>query len=153
MPKALPLRELLTYPVVISVSNYVGLAFMEILFCALLPLFLSTPPEYGGLGFSPAVIGYILGALGTYIGAFQMIFFAMLVRRFGERRVFIMGMLTFMVNSFMFPLINTVARHTGVTLVVWTLLAFALSLMGLAYLCFGKHVALTQLKKTKAHGT
>ena len=54
-----PLRELLVYPVVISILNYVCLAFLNISLKALLALFLAMPLEIGGLNLSPPIIGYM----------------------------------------------------------------------------------------------
>lgn len=134
--KHLPIRDLLTYPVIISVSNYASIAFIEMSFLAFYPLFMSTPVEFGGLGLSPSTIGYILGALGAYIGTFQILFFPKFVRRFGERRVFINGVLVFMVYPFLFTLISIIVRGSGVTWVVWALLAFTFSLRGFTEMSF-----------------
>ena len=62
LDKPLSLRQLLSYPVFISVANYASLAFLEMSYSALIPLFLAMPIEIGGLGFDPRRIGYILGA-------------------------------------------------------------------------------------------
>ncbi|KAF8348802.1 major facilitator superfamily domain-containing protein [Amanita rubescens] len=134
--KPLPLREILTYPVVLSVSNYVTLAFLEIMFTSLVPLFMAMPIELGGLGFTPMVIGSLLGILGAYTGVFQVLFFARLVRRFGPRGLFIVGMLTFCVYSVIYPLINIVARRTGVTWAVWSLLFIPLFLYPIKDMCY-----------------
>jgi len=100
-----PLRELLVYPVVISVLNYVSLAFLNISVNALLPLFLAMPLEIGGLNLSPPIIGCIIGSYGAAGAIFQAIYFASIVRRWGERRVFIVAMSTFM------PVFFTVALN------------------------------------------
>ena len=134
----LPLKELLTYPVVLSVFNYASVAFMDVMFISLLPLFMAMPIELGGLGFTPMAIGYVLGTLGVWSGLFSMLFSGRLLRRFGERKMFIMGMLGFTVNFTMFPLINIVAHRTGVTWVVWCLLTFSLSLVPVMDTCFSK---------------
>ncbi|KAF8718255.1 hypothetical protein AX14_012063 [Amanita brunnescens Koide BX004] len=123
------LRKLLTYPVILSISNYATLAFLEIMFISLLPLFMAMPIELGGLGFTPMAIGYILGTVGIWMGLFSVLFLARLLRRFGERRLFIVAILAFSVDFVMLPLINIVARQTGVTWIVWCLLAFSLSLL------------------------
>ncbi|KAM6504172.1 Major facilitator superfamily domain containing protein [Amanita muscaria] len=128
--KPLPLNKLLTYPVVLSVCNYFCIALMDRAFLSLAPLFMSTRVELGGLGCNPATIGYVLGALGACIGIVQIAFFSRLVRRFGERRIFIMGILTIAINSLLFPVISGITRRNGVTWVVWCLFAFALSLRG-----------------------
>ncbi|KAM6495126.1 major facilitator superfamily transporter [Amanita muscaria] len=129
-------NELLTYPVVLSVCNYFCIALMEIAFISLLPLLMSTPVEFGGLGCSPAIIGYVLGALGAYVGVVQIVFFSKLVRRFGERRIFIMGVLTMAINSLLLPLISSITRKNGVTWVVWCLLAFVLALKAVLDMSF-----------------
>lgn len=108
-----PLRELLVYPVVISVSNYVSLAFLNISLNALLPLFLAMPLEIGGLNLSPPIIGYMIGSYGAASAIFYVIYFASIVRRWGERRVFIMAMSTFIPVFSLLPLINFVARGWG----------------------------------------
>ena len=108
-----PLRELLVYPVVISISNYVSLAFLNIAIYALLPLFLAMPLEIGGLNLSPPLIGYIIGSYGAASAIFQGFYFSKIVRRWGERRVFIAAMSTFTPIFLLLPLINFVARGWG----------------------------------------
>lgn len=132
------LRELLTYPVVLSVSNYAALALMDIVFLSLLPLFMAMPIELGGLGFTPMVIGCVLGTLGAWTGISSVLFCARLIHRFGEKRVFIAGMLIFCINSTMLPLINIIARQIGLTWVVWCLLVFSLSLVPMVDMCYSK---------------
>jgi len=51
--KPLPLRSLLTNPVLISVANYTMLALLGMVAAALMPLIWSTPIEFGGLDVSP----------------------------------------------------------------------------------------------------
>ena len=131
------LRQLLVYPVVISVSNYVFLAFLNISVSALLPLFLAMPLDIGGLDLSPPTIGCIIGSYGAASAIFQAIYFARIVRRWGERTVFIAAMSTFMPVFLLLPLINFVARRYGqlsfgVCLLVSWLLAM-ISLMDMAY--------------------
>ena len=109
----MPLRELLVYPVVISISNYVCLAFLNISLNALLPLFLAMPLEIGGLNLSPPIIGYIIGSNGAASAIFQAIYFARIVRRWGERRLFIVAMSTFLPVFLLLPLINFVAQGWG----------------------------------------
>ena len=62
--KPLPLRKLLVYPVILSISNYIVLAFLFTALSALFPLFLAMPLEIGGLDLDPAKIGYITGLTG-----------------------------------------------------------------------------------------
>ena len=51
-----PLRGLLVFPVLISITNYGLLALLDISKAALHPLFLSTPIAFGGLGLSPPTV-------------------------------------------------------------------------------------------------
>jgi MFS family permease len=132
-----PFHELFVYPVVISISNYVSLAFLNISLNALLPLFLAMPLEIGGLNLDPPIIGCIIGSYGAAGALFQAIFFARMVRRWGERRLFIAAMSTFLPVFLLFPLINFVARgwgqlSFGVCILVGILLIM-IALMDVAY--------------------
>ncbi|KAF8875931.1 major facilitator superfamily transporter [Infundibulicybe gibba] len=115
----LPVRDLLTRPVIISISNYMVLAFLEIMLDALLPLFFAMPIRIGGLGFGPSTIGYIMGLYGVGVGVFEATFFAPTTRRFGERRIFLGGIMSFMPMFLLLPVMNYIARRSGVNLVVW----------------------------------
>jgi len=135
--KPVPLRALLTFPVVISVSNYMVIAFLNISLNALLPLFFAMPVEYGGLGFSPPLIGYIIGCYGIFTGLFQVFCFGTIVRCLGERSVFIIGTWPYLLVFIAFPLMNIYARRFGVTSVVWIVIAIVLVMMAVMDLAFG----------------
>ena len=111
---------------------------MDIMFTSLLPLFMAMPIELGGLGFTPMAIGYVLGTLGVWTGIFSMLFLARLIRKFGERRLFIAGMLAFSIDFIMLPVINIVARRIGVTWIVWCLLTLSLFLVPIMSMCYSK---------------
>jgi hypothetical protein len=121
-----PFRDLLVGPVILSIANYGALAVLDIALSALQPLFFSTPIENGGLGFSPARIGLVLGVFGLLNGGFQGFCFAKIVGRVGLRRTFMLGMASFMVIFSLFPLINKLAREYGVRSQVWSALAVQL---------------------------
>ena len=53
----LPLRALLTRPVVVSVANYCVIALLDVTAGTLIPLVWSTSVELGGLNMSPTSIG------------------------------------------------------------------------------------------------
>jgi MFS family permease len=108
-----PLRDLLTYPVVLSVANYVCLAFLGIAFSALFPLFLAMPLEIGGLHLDPPLIGLIIGSYGAAGAVFQGFFFSKAVRYFGERRIFIACVSTFLPVFCLLPTMNVAARAYG----------------------------------------
>ena len=135
----LPLRELLVYPVVISISNYVCLAFLNISLTALLPLFLAMPLEIGGLNLSPPIIGYIIGTFGIASAIFHTFYSASIIRRWGERRVFIAAMSTLIPVFLLPPLINFVARGWGrLSFGVCILVGILIILMVLMDLAYGE---------------
>jgi MFS family permease len=117
-----PLRQLLSFPVVISVSNYVLLAFLNISATALLPLFLHMPLTMGGLALEPHQIGYIMGVYGGGTGLIQMVFFARVVRRFGVRSIFVWSTSSFIPMFLIFPVISTITKHQGISALVWGLI-------------------------------
>ncbi|KAL1716993.1 major facilitator superfamily domain-containing protein [Schizophyllum commune] len=131
------LRELLTFPVVISIANYVALAFIENMELSLIPLFLAMPLKIGGLGLTPAQIGYILGSYGVATSAFQALLFARITRKLGARTVFVIGMASFIPMTLGFPIMSVMARAWGgVTMGVWFMvgmLVLMLCVMDLAY--------------------
>ncbi|KAJ7911436.1 major facilitator superfamily transporter [Mycena leptocephala] len=132
-----PLRELLIFPVIISVSNYVALGFLNTSMGALLPLFLAMPIEIGGLGLAPPKIGLILSAYGLATGLFQILFFARFIHRFGEKRVFINGLITCLPVFALFPIMSMIARHFGLSFVIWGLVGCVLALGALMDTSFG----------------
>ncbi|KAF8220943.1 MFS general substrate transporter [Tricholoma matsutake] len=132
------LRQLLTFPVVLSVSNYTALAFLNITLLAIMPLFFTMPIELGGLGFTPSLIGYILGSCGVLIGLFQVFCFSRIVRYLGERSVFNIGMRAYLIVFTVLPVMGAYAQRFGVTFVVWILIGLVLVMMAfmdMAYAC------------------
>ncbi|KAJ2922837.1 hypothetical protein H1R20_g14256, partial [Candolleomyces eurysporus] len=132
-----PLRDLFVYPVIISISNYVSIAFLNICMNALVPLFFAMPIEIGGLGLDPPTIGLTMGMYGLGCGAFQALFFSPIVRRYGEKRIFMFGVFTFIPMFAMFPVISLVARHYGLCTRVWILVTIFLSLLAVMDLAYG----------------
>jgi MFS family permease len=122
--------DLLTFPVIISISNYFILAFLSIAVNALLPLFYHMPISMGGLDLDPVAIGYLMGMYGAGTGLFQLLFFARIVRRYGTRRVFILSLSMFIPMFAMFPATSIVAKAYGVDcLAVWVLVGLILFLL------------------------
>ncbi|KAF8878527.1 major facilitator superfamily domain-containing protein [Infundibulicybe gibba] len=150
------LRGLLVYPVLISVSNYMSLAFLDIMLGALLPLFFAMPIEIGGLGFEPSTIGYIMGMYGLGNGIFQVLFFARIVRRFGTRSVLIGGMMNFIPICILFLVMSAIAQHFGVNIVVWSIIALMMPLMsstGMAHGCVFMYVTASSPNKQSLGAT
>ncbi|KAJ3983658.1 major facilitator superfamily domain-containing protein [Lentinula detonsa] len=134
---ALPLRNLFTYRVLLSVSNYVALAFLNICFNALLPLFLAMPLDIGGLGLPPSAIGYVMGGYGAATGIFQFFWFAKVNRMLGEKRVFMTGMMVLPGCFAMMPIISLVAQRWGVSAFVWVMIAFTMMLAVIMDMAYG----------------
>ena len=137
--KPLPLRKLLVYPVILSISNYVVLAFLNISLSALIPLFLAMPLEIGGLDLDPPKIGYIIGLNGLGSAMFQALYFAPIVRYFGERKVFIMAISTFLPIFLSLPMINLAALMLGKqSPVVWLIVLVLLSCQAFLDMAYGR---------------
>lgn len=133
----LPLRQILVWPVIISVANYLTLAFLNIMLVALLPLFFATSVEIGGLGLSPPIIGYLWGGYGAATGIFSVLFFAKILRYIGEKRVFFFGMISFVPIFILMPITSICARMWGVGPLVWSLVMLQLSMMVLMDMSYG----------------
>lgn len=131
------IRSILVRPVLLSVANYGTLCLLDIAYRAIQPLFFSTPIALGGLGFTPATIGLVLGLFGLMNGSLQALFFARVVRCWGPKRVFMAGMVCFVPLFGMFPVINALARYNGVTGIVWAAIIFQLAISVLMDMSFG----------------
>lgn len=79
------------------------------------------PLELGGLALTPPVIGLIMGIYGASTGVFQIIFFPILVGRFGEKQVVLNGMMSCFPVFALFPIVNSLAKSFGFSPVVWVL--------------------------------
>ncbi len=134
----IPVRALLTRPVIWSVANYAALAFLEIAYRAIQPLFFSTPVELGGLGLPPSTIGLILGSFGIMDGIFQALFFARFVERWGPKRVFQVGMSMFVVLFALYPVMNVLARTGGMSSHVWGLVVLQLAVLVIVDMSYGE---------------
>ena len=119
--KPLPLRSLLTERVIIAAGNYAFLALIEIAFRAIQPVFLSTPVALGGLGFSPSVIGNILSTYGVLNGIFQVFFFAKIIKHWGTKKTYLVGLVLALPAFALFPILSLLARKEGLSRPVWAL--------------------------------
>ncbi|KAI9452893.1 MFS general substrate transporter [Lactarius psammicola] len=136
--KPLPLRALLTRPVVVSVANYCMISLLEMIAVTLIPLIWSTSVEFGGLGMNPASIGLWMAGYGFVNGVFQFVAFPRIIRRLGPRRVFIASILCFIPVYIMFPFENLALRHPsrGANVVAGLLVILQLSAIGFADMGF-----------------
>lgn len=121
-----------------SIANYAALAFLEIAYRAIQPLFFSTPVELGGLGLPPSTIGIILGSFGVMDGVFQALFFAKFVGWWGQKRVFQVGMSMFIPLFLLYPVINILAKANGITPLVWSLIFLQLALLVIMDMAYGE---------------
>ncbi|KAI6045952.1 MFS general substrate transporter [Pisolithus marmoratus] len=118
------------------IANYGILAMVEICMFVLLPLFLSTPIELGGLGQTPAMIGLWMSGYGIVNSLFQAFFFAPLVSHFGKRTLFRVSYACFVPIFAIFPVVNCVARRWGVWWGVWGLMGCQLGLAVITDMAF-----------------
>jgi MFS family permease len=95
------------------------------------------PIAIGGLALPPSKIGLILALQSVAIALFQILFFAKLIRRFGERRVMIGGMSMYLFIFAFISIISITARESGLTIIVWALVGCLLSFSVIADMCFG----------------
>ena len=137
MDKPLPLRALLTRPVVVSVANYGVFGLLDMIGLTLIPLVWSTSVDLGGLGMSPASIGLWIAAYGFVNGIFQFVAFPPTVERFGLRRVFIASVLSFFPGYIVFPFENLALRHSSRPTAV-LLIMLQLSAISFAEMAFSK---------------
>ncbi|KAJ7746327.1 member of major facilitator superfamily multidrug-resistance, DHA1 sub-family [Mycena metata] len=116
-----PLRGLLTRPVIVAASNYAALSLVDIALRAVHPVFLATPIEYGGLGLPTPRIGNLLSIFGVLNGGFQVFFFARLHDYLGSKKTFTLGVALALPTFALFPILSYLASKQGVTLFVWSL--------------------------------
>ena len=150
--KTLPLRALLTRPVVISVANYGVIGLLGIITEAVIPLVWSTSVRFGGLGMSPASIGLWMAGYGTMSGVVQLAAFPSIVRRFGPRNVFIASIFSFFPIYLMFPFQNLALRHSSRGLYPTTglLILLQLSAILVVEMGFGKFFITYQLHRARS---
>ena len=122
----------------LSIANYLFLAFIDMAFLSLQPLFFATPVDLGGLGLPPPTIGLYLGIFGLLSGTVQALFFSKAVRIFGLKKLFIMGLFCFIPLFALFPVISLLAREWGLSPAVWTLVASQLLLSCVTGFSYGR---------------
>jgi MFS family permease len=136
----IPLKELFKSPILIPIANYGSLAFLEMGFSALLPLFYSVPVELGGLSLSTPIIGLCLGAFGLANGIIQALFFAKLIDIWGPKRIYMAGVTGYLVIFAMFPIIHFSVRQWGFSPFIWLLVGFQLCVEIIVVMGFGETI-------------
>ena len=137
-----PFRAVLTKPVILSVANYLFLAFIDMALISLIPLFFATPLHLGGLGLSPPTIGLYLGIFGLVSGAAQGLFFSKVVKLFGLKNVFLVCLSCFIPLFALFPIISHFVLEQGRSPAVWALVAFLFLLNCASEFTFGRRPVL-----------
>ena len=139
--KPLPLRQLLTRPVLVSVANYSTLALLGMVSAALMPLVWSTSIEFGGLGLSPASIGLWLSVYGCINGIFQFAVFPQAVKRFDLRSIFITSIGVFAIVYTMFPLESLTLRRAADN-PAWLLILLQLTGLSISKMGYSKFLVI-----------
>jgi len=117
-------RELLTYPVIIAILNFLTLDFLNTCQSVLQPLFFSMPVDVGGVGLDTVHIGYILGGYRAFIAFFMATACPRIIQAYGEQYAFIAAIYGILVSMVLFPIIAFSARHFGLSTSVWIAIGF-----------------------------
>ncbi|KAF8840923.1 MFS general substrate transporter [Paxillus ammoniavirescens] len=131
-----PLRSLLTPKVLVPVACHASVSVLQFALIALQALFYSTPIEDGGLGFTPATIGFWMSCQGVANGIIQAFLFAPLVSNLGAKRLFRIGHGAYALAFGLFPIIHMIAWRSGIVWPVWALLACQLFLSVIQFMSF-----------------
>ncbi|KAF5383858.1 hypothetical protein D9615_003796 [Tricholomella constricta] len=142
-----PLLRILLIPrVLISITNFAFLAFLDQSLLVLLPLIYSTPMHLGGLGLPPSTIGNILGVWGVINGSVQIFCFAWVRMRLGHRACYMLGIGGLGACFALFPVLATLAQWDGGTVGVWVWCGIVLQLSAymfsyMSYACMFMYIA------------
>lgn len=133
-----PFSALLIPQVLIPLSVYMFLAFIDMSSQVLRPLVYSTSISLGGLGFDPYRIGMIMGIWGVTNVIFQLFFLARAIRRFGPRTMLITGMASYIASLGLYPLLSFFVRSSGrVDAKVWAVIISQLIFQMANYVAWG----------------
>lgn len=79
-------------------------------------------------------------------GIFNIFFFAKLMRRFGEKRIFMGGMSVFAPCFMLMPVMSVCAKTWGVGIVVWSLIGVVFVMLVVMDLAYGKPLLKTEFE-------
>lgn len=71
-------------------------------------------------------------------GVFNIFFFAKMMRRFGEKRIFVGGMVVFGPCFMLMPVMSLCAKTWGVGIVVWSLIVVVFVMLVVMDMSYGK---------------
>ncbi|KAF8524396.1 MFS general substrate transporter [Hysterangium stoloniferum] len=126
------IRSLLTRSLVTVLMNYAVFSCLEVAIASILPIFLSSPGELGGLGFNPSQIGIFISTIGAYNCVFQVCLFARLQARWGSRCILQAGMLGFAAIFLSFPLCIWTMKDGNMRFGTWIILILQIGLFPMA---------------------
>ncbi|KIM53133.1 hypothetical protein SCLCIDRAFT_1223128 [Scleroderma citrinum Foug A] len=130
----LSFRELLIAPVLVATGSYASFTILDISFRTVLPVYLATPLEMGGLGLDPPAIGTILATMEVAGGVLQLLLFAPLHSCLGGKAIFLTTMSLFFPIAALFPITNRMAQEHGLNGFVWFLVGLQIFLFACASL-------------------
>ncbi|CAE6442044.1 unnamed protein product [Rhizoctonia solani] len=137
------IRSILTRRTRIAIINYACLAFSDIAYLSLLPVVFAVSVKDGGLDFSSRTIGFILGLQGIVTGLFQVLFFAPLHRRFGNKRLYVMGYLCYSFLILSLPVMHALAV-LEMRRAIWIVLGLLILVSCPAFMTFSKLLVVWQ---------
>ncbi|EAU89606.1 hypothetical protein CC1G_02495 [Coprinopsis cinerea okayama7 len=131
-------RSVFIPQVLIPITNFAFLAFLDQCVLVLIPLIYSTPLSLGGLSMAPSKIGGILGVWGVLNGLFQVLCFAWVRRKLGHRTTYMVGIAGMGVVFAMFPILSALAGLEGgqVGPAVYLGIAFQLGCYSFSYMSY-----------------
>ncbi|KAJ1311924.1 hypothetical protein OPQ81_010384 [Rhizoctonia solani] len=116
--------------------NPIGPHEAAIAYFGLVPVVFAVSVKNDGLGFSPRTIGLILGLQGIITGVFQVFFFAPLHRRFGTKRLYVAGYLSYSALILSLPIMHGLVV-LGMRRAVWVVMGLHIAISCVAYMSFG----------------
>ena len=134
----LSFRKLLVTPVLVAAGSAASFAILDISTRTLLPVYLATPMEVGGLGLDPPVIGIILATMGISAGVLQPLLFAPLYNYLGGKNLFLTTISLFLPIAALFPITNRIGQDKGLNSLVWFLVGLQILLFVFASFALGK---------------
>ena len=134
----LSFRELLITPVLLACGSYASFIILDISFRTVLPVYLATPINMGGLGLDPPAIGTILASMEVLGGILQLLFFAQLHNRLGGKALFLATISLFIPIAALFPTMNHVSQVYGMTHFAWFLVGLQIFFFACASLAISK---------------
>lgn len=136
--KEIPLKDLLTRPLLIALANHAFLAFLDQAHQAILPLMYSTSISLGGLSLRPRDIGLVMGVWGAFNAVLQVVFFSRIMKWLGPRTMYITCFSALLVTFSAFPVLNMLSKTTGSTnVMVWITICFQMTFYVAVFMGYG----------------